>query len=101
MHSIMMIHSLASCDYIVMFAFWPVVTLERPCDGLVSCSGCALSGQMPGRQLVLGSNLLSALLSDFLHELPLVAKRNKKMDTNLLFCLLSYQLPATVMRVNY
>lgn len=54
MHSIMMIHSLASCDYIVMFAFWPVVTLERPCDRLVSCSGCALSGQMPGRQLVLG-----------------------------------------------
>lgn len=65
MHSIMMIHSLASCDYIVMFAFWPVVTLERPCDGLVSCSGCALSGQMPGRQLVLGSNLLSALRSSF------------------------------------
>lgn len=96
MHSIMMIHSLASCDYIVMFAFWPVVTLERPCDGLVSCLGCALSGQMPGRQLVLGSNLL-----DFLHELPLVAKRNKKMDTNLLFCLLSYQIPATVMCVNY
>lgn len=96
MHSIMMIHSLASCDYIVMFAFWPVVTLERPCDGLVSCSGCALSGQMPGRQLVLGSNLL-----DFLHVLPLVAKRNKKMDTNLLFSPLSYQLPATVMCVNY
>lgn len=60
MHSIMVIHSLVSCDYIVMFAFWPVVTLDRPCDGLVSCSGCA---QTPGRQLVLGSNLLSPGLS--------------------------------------
>lgn len=84
---IMMIHSLASCDYIVMFAFWPVVTLERPCDGLASCSGCALSGQTP----VSWFWVQISFLLDFLHELPLVAKRSKKMDTNLL--LLPSKLP--------